>query len=179
MNQGKSLPSATVIDFVGRQQLAQHIVFGSLRAKGVIRGASEMGTTQAPAQRPLEAGRTGTILIVTGRPERYSALPGNLEFIAHDVAAICAAAAHGDAYRAVIAEVNDPDGREVGYRIAQLLRTQFMLLCPIFLTTAKPTACAKAYAIQCGATKLMRDDDDLVEDLLHLGLAEATPSGDG
>lgn len=126
-----------------------------------------MGTTQAPDKTPFCRRSTGTILIVTARPGRYEGLPGDLVFVAPDMAPICTAAAHGAAYRAIVAEVIAPDGRELGYRVAQLLRTQFMVMCPIYLTAVNPTASARAYAMQCGATRLMRDDEDLLEDLAH------------
>lgn len=134
-----------------------------------------MGTTRAPDKTSACRRSTGTILIVTTTPGRYKGLAGDLEFIAPDLAPICAAVALGAAHRAIVAEVIAPDGRELGYRIAQLLRMQYRVTCPIYLTAVNPTASARAYAMQCGATRLMRDDEDLLEDLVHFGLgASAT-----
>lgn len=177
MNQSKSLPTATVYAFEPQEPALQTTVFGSLPTQGVTEGARAMGTTRTPAQRPVHQGSTGRILIITSAPERYAALPGRLEFVALELSEICAAAAHGDDIEAIVSEVISPDGRELGYRVAHLLRSQFMLSCPIYLVAECTSPSARAYAIQCGATKLMRDDEHLVDDLMRFGLAATTSVG--
>lgn len=118
--------------------------------------------------RRTTAGSGGVILVWSRAPERFKTLPGEIVAVDSDVSAICTAAARGGACKAVIADVVGPDGSERGYRLAHLLRTSLKMMCPIFLIAASRSASSRAYALQCGATKLLTDDQHLVDDLLLL-----------
>jgi hypothetical protein len=120
-----------------------------------------------PIPRSAEADNS-SVLIVTSTPSRFASICAEPDFVATDLEAICAAASRRSVYRAVVAGVTDADGRESGYRLAQLLRTQLHMRCPIYLFSATATPSARAYALQCGATKLLNDDQDLINDLLQL-----------
>lgn len=139
---------------------------------------SEMGKPKRGSQgkaggrwarnRGTTAGAGGVILVWSRAPERFKTLPGDIVAVDSDVSAICTAAARGHACQAVIADVVGPDGSERGYRLTHLLRTHLKMVCPIFLIAATCSASSRAYALQCGATRLLNDHHEIVEDLLSL-----------
>lgn len=108
------------------------------------------------------------LLILTDAPARFAQFAAESDFFATEREAICALAARQNEYRAVIAGVAEVDGRECGYRLVQILRAQLQMRCPIYLFSTTPTPSSRAYALQCGATKLLTDDQDLIGDLLLL-----------
>jgi hypothetical protein len=125
--------------------------------------------TFAPASPAL--GSTGSpqrLLILTSAPERFAPFAAEADFVLTEREAIYTLAAGQSEYRPVIASVAEADGRESGYRLVQFLRTQLQMRCPIYLFSPAPTLSSRAYALQCGATKLLTDDQDLIGDLLQL-----------
>lgn len=120
---------------------------------------SQASGSVAPPQR---------LLIVTDTPARFAPLASEVDFVLTEREAICTVAAKSNDYRAVVAGVAEADGRESGYRLVQLLRTELEMRCPIYLFSVTPTPSSRAYALQCGATKLLTDDQDLIEDLMQL-----------
>lgn len=125
--------------------------------------------TLTPAT-PASAGADTTqrLLILTAAPERFAQFAAEADFVLSEREAICTLAVRQNEYRAVIAGVEEADGRECGYRLVQLLRTQLQMRCPIYLFSAAPTPSSRAYALQCGATKLLTDDQGLIDDLVQL-----------
>jgi hypothetical protein len=67
-----------------------------------------------------------------------------------------------------MADVVGQCGRESGYRLTQALREQLEVRCPIFLLSAAPTSRSRAHALQCGATRVLADDHNLIDDLMLL-----------
>ena len=134
---------------------------------------SQVTLTQ-PLKAAAEDGRPRRLLILTDAPARFAPLAAEADFVRTEREAICTLAAKQNEYRAVVAGVAEADGRESGYRLVQLLRTQLQMCCPIYLFSPVPTPSSRAYATQCGATKLLTDDQDLVSDLLLL-LTELSP----
>jgi hypothetical protein len=125
--------------------------------------------TFAPAAPALAgAGSPQRLLILTDAPARFAPFASEADFVLNERQAICTLAARQNEYRAVIAGVAEADGRECGYRFVRLLRTQLLMRCPIYLFSQAPTPSSRAYALQCGATKLLTDDQDLVDDLVML-----------
>lgn len=108
------------------------------------------------------------LLILTDEPARFAPFAAEADFVQSEREAICSLAAQQSRYRAVIAGVAEVDGRESGYRLVMLLRSQLQMRCPIYLFSRAPTLSSRAFALQCGATKLLADDQDLVDDLLLL-----------
>lgn len=123
-------------------------------------------TPAAPAS--AGAGTPQRLLILTDTPTRFAPFESEADFVLSEREAICALAAKQNEYRAVIAGVAEADGRESGYRLAQVLRTHLQMHCPIYLFSPTPTPSSRAYALQCGASKLLADDQDLIGDLLYL-----------
>lgn len=116
------------------------------------------------------------LLVVTSVPTRFEPFAMEADFVSNEREAIAAMLTRQHDYRAVIAAVAAADGREDGYRMARMLRTQLQVRCPIFLFSTSPTPSSRAYALQCGATKLLTDDHELVNDLLLL-IGEAVAGG--
>lgn len=123
-------------------------------------------TPAAPAL--AGAGTPQRLLILTDAPARFAPFASEADFVMTEREAICMLAARQNDYRVVIAGVAEADGRESGYRLVQLLRAQLQMRCPIYLFSPAPTPSSRAYALQCGATKLLTDDQDLVDDLVLL-----------
>jgi hypothetical protein len=131
-----------------------------------------MDHSQVTLTPPLRAtaadGPPRRLLILTDTPARFAPFAAEADFVLSERDAICTLAARQNEFRAVIAGVAEADGRESGYRLVQLLRTQLQMRCPIYLFSPAPTPSSRAYALQCGATKLLTDDQDFVDDLLLL-----------
>jgi len=125
-------------------------------------------TLTSPLPAVAADGRPRRLLILTDAPARFAQFAAEADFVLTEREAICALAAKQSDYRAVIAGVAEADGRESGYRLVQLLRTQLLMRCPIYLFSPVPTPSSRAYALQCGATKLLTEDQDLIGDLLQL-----------
>ena len=142
------------------------------------REVSTMDYSQVTPTPPLHASGADDfprrLLILTHAPARFAPFAAEADFVHTERDAICTLAAKQNEYRAVIAGVAEPDGRESGYRLVQLVRTQLQMHCPIYLFSPAPTPSSRAYALQCGATKLLTDDPDLISDLLLL-LTELSP----
>jgi hypothetical protein len=107
-------------------------------------------------------------LILSNSPDRFARLADVGVLVVSESQAICVLAGQPNSYRAVVAGVAGSDGRESGYRLVQFLRSQLQVRCPIYLFSPMPTPSSRAYALQCGATRVLTDDQDLIGDLLHL-----------
>lgn len=144
-------------------------------APGKVSTMESSPVTFTPATPAMPgAGTPQRLLILTDAPERFAPFAFEADFVMTEREAICMLAARQSDYRAVIAGVAEVDGRECGYRLAQLLRAQMQMRCPIYLFSRSPTPSSRAYALQCGATKLLTDDQDLVDDLVLLVGAKRT-----
>jgi DNA-binding response OmpR family regulator len=116
-----------------------------------------------PASAEAPCAHEAPLLIVAEDHERYKSLDTAIQFVSSEREALCAAVTQPQRYRAVIARVAGADGRQGGYSLVMTLRKQLQMLCPIFLLTRAPTHSSRAYALQCGATDLLADDQDLIE----------------
>lgn len=120
------------------------------------------------------------LLVVAAPNDRLARLGEPIDLATDEVQAITRVVSREFSYRAVVAWVEDSAGRSTGYRLAMTLRGQLQLTCPIYLVSSKPTPGARAYALQCGATRLLADDADLLDDhsyLLRPGRAEGAAKG--
>lgn len=114
------------------------------------------------------------VLVISHQHERFHALSANAEIVASACEALSRLAGCPAAYVAVVAPVRAADGRETGYRLAWTMRRELGIACPIMLFSNWVTASARAYAMQCGATRLLVDDMHLVDDLIDmLAVADA------
>lgn len=112
--------------------------------------------------------RSLRVLILSNSPDRFARLADVGVFVVSESQAICVLAVQPNSYRAIVAGVAGSDGRESGYRLVQFLRSQLQVRCPIYLFSPMPTPSSRAYALQCGATRVLTDDQDLIGDLQHL-----------
>jgi hypothetical protein len=108
------------------------------------------------------------LLVVAAPNDRLARLGEPIDFATDEIHAITRVVSREFGYRAVVAWVEDSTGRSTGYRLTMTLRGQLQLSCPIYLVSTKPTPSARAYALQCGATRLLADDEDLLDDLSYL-----------
>jgi hypothetical protein len=125
-------------------------------------------TLTPPLQAAAADGRPRRLLILTDAPARFAPFAAEADFVRTEREAICAVAAKQSEYRAVVAGVAEADGRESGYRLVRVLRTQLQMRCPIYLVSPTPTPSSRAYALQCGVSRLLADDQELMGDLLCL-----------
>jgi len=112
--------------------------------------------------------RRPRVLVVGAQPERFRELPLDVEIVAAESEALTRLAACPSAYGAVVAPVKGADGRETGYRLARTMRCELGVVCPILLFSEWVTPSTRAFAMQCGATRVLLDDDHLMDDLVDI-----------
>jgi hypothetical protein len=123
---------------------------------------------QLPEDIDVGARHYPRVLVISPQAERFRALPLEVEIVAAASEAVSRLADRSSPYGAIVAPVKESDGRETGYRVARMMRCELGVVCPIVLFSDWVTPSTRAFAIQCGATRLLVDDHHLLEDLVDI-----------